>query len=63
MTNDVTMLEPPGAPPQYACILNAQGRYLHDLLMHRTKGGWAGGWPHVVVGMLKDVMHEVGADD
>ena len=46
MTNDVLPLEAPGAPPMYACILNAQGRYLHDLLLHRTLGGC---WSHVGV--------------
>ena len=42
MTNDVLPLESPGALPMYACILNAQGRYLHDLFLHRTLGG--SGW-------------------
>lgn len=44
VTNDVSGLEAPGAPPQYAAILNAQGRYLHDLFLHRTQGAsciWA----------------------
>ncbi|KAL4431114.1 hypothetical protein ABPG75_006370 [Micractinium tetrahymenae] len=36
VTNDVSGLEAPGAPAQYAAILNAQGRYLHDLFLHRT---------------------------
>ena len=40
VTNDVLPLEAPGALPMYACILNAQGRYLHDLFLHRTLGGW-----------------------
>lgn len=45
VTNDVLSLEAAGAAPLYACILNAQGRHLHDLLLHRTQGGCAlGGW-------------------
>ena len=38
MTHDVLPLEAPGAAPRYACILNAQGRQLHDLFLHRTQG-------------------------
>lgn len=38
MTNDVVALEAPGARPMYACILNAQGRFLHDLFLHRKPG-------------------------
>ncbi|KAI3433424.1 hypothetical protein D9Q98_003239 [Chlorella vulgaris] len=36
VTNDVLGLETPGAQPLYTCILNAQGRHLHDLFLHRT---------------------------
>ena len=42
MTADVTPLEAPGAPPLYACLLNAQGRHLHDLFLHRMHGGRVG---------------------
>lgn len=38
VTNDVLGLETPGAQPLYTCILNAQGRHLHDLFLHRTLG-------------------------
>jgi hypothetical protein len=38
LTNDVLPLEAPSAPPVYACLLNAQGRHLHDLLLFRTPG-------------------------
>lgn len=38
VTNDVSALERPGALPLYSCILNAQGRYLHDMLLFRTPG-------------------------
>ena len=38
VTADVLPLEAPGSPPQYACLLNAQGRHLHDLLLYRTAG-------------------------
>jgi transferase CAF17, mitochondrial len=31
----VTLLEKPNPSPLYSCILNAQGRYLHDLFLHR----------------------------
>jgi folate-binding protein YgfZ len=34
LTNDVTLLERPNPSPLYSCILNAQGRYLHDLFLH-----------------------------
>lgn len=37
VTNDAAPVEPPGAPPVYACILNAQGRYLHDMFLFRTE--------------------------
>lgn len=39
VTNDVAALEDPQARPMYACILNAQGRFLHDLFLHRQPGG------------------------
>ena len=42
VTNDVGPLERAGAHPLYACILNAQGRYLHDMLLFRTDGEMAG---------------------
>lgn len=42
MTADVLPLEAPGAAPQYACMLNAQGRHLHDLLLYRTAGAQTG---------------------
>jgi folate-binding Fe-S cluster repair protein YgfZ len=38
VTNDVAPLEDQHARPMYACILNAQGRFLHDLFMHRQPG-------------------------
>ena len=38
VTNDVAALEDQRARPMYACILNAQGRFLHDLFMHRQPG-------------------------
>ena len=38
VTNDVAHLDQPKADPLYACILNAQGRYLHDLFLIRTAG-------------------------
>ena len=41
LTNDVLPLEAPSAPPVYACLLNAQGRHLHDLLLFRTPGACA----------------------
>lgn len=34
LTNDVALLERPNPSPLYSCILNAQGRYLHDLFLH-----------------------------
>ena len=34
VTNDVTKLDQPQTTPIYTCILNAQGRYLHDLILH-----------------------------
>ena len=36
ITNDAAPLEAPDAKPLYACILNAQGRYLHDLFLFRV---------------------------
>ena len=39
VTNDVAGLEAPGAPPMYTAILNAQGRFLYDLFLHRQPGG------------------------
>lgn len=45
VTADVLPLEAPGAAPQYACMLNAQGRHLHDLLLFRTAGGQVSGLP------------------
>ena len=38
VTNDVAPLEDQHARPMYACILNAQGRFLHDLFLHRQPG-------------------------
>eukprot|EP00887_Chlorella_sp_A99_P005774 scaffold1.g5774.t1 len=38
VTNDVAALERAGAQPLYAAILNAQGRHLHDMLIHRVPG-------------------------
>ncbi len=38
LTNDVTRLEAPDAEPMYACILNAHGRYLHDLMLYKVPG-------------------------
>jgi hypothetical protein len=38
VTNDVAPLGDQHARPMYACILNAQGRFLHDLFMHRQSG-------------------------
>ena len=32
------MLKKPSAQPLYAALLNAQGRYLHDMFLYRTKG-------------------------
>jgi folate-binding protein YgfZ len=34
LTNDVTLLEKPNPRPLYSCILNPQGRFLHDLFLH-----------------------------
>lgn len=39
LTNDVSPLDQPGAPPFYACILTPLGRYAHDLLLFRSQGG------------------------
>lgn len=38
VSNDVTQLAP-GGPPLYACVLTAQGRFLHDLFLHAVEGG------------------------
>ena len=38
LTNDVAALEISGAKPLYACILNAQGRVLHDMFLYRQAG-------------------------
>mmetsp|Transcript_16306 Transcript_16306/g.48902 ORF Transcript_16306/g.48902 Transcript_16306/m.48902 type:complete len:357 (+) Transcript_16306:94-1164(+) len=38
VTNDVSRLAEAGAPPLYAAILNAQGRVLQDLFLHRQEG-------------------------
>lgn len=38
VTNDVSKLALPDAPPMYAAILNAQGRLLHDLFLYRQPG-------------------------
>lgn len=41
VTNDVRRLETPSETPNgplYACLLNAQGRFLHDLFIHRLAG-------------------------
>ena len=38
LTNDANMLNKPSAQPLYAALLNAQGRYLHDMFLYRTKG-------------------------
>ncbi len=43
VTVDVLPLEAPSAPPLYACMLNAQGRHLHDLLLYRTAGAHSRG--------------------
>ncbi|EFN57562.1 hypothetical protein CHLNCDRAFT_143206 [Chlorella variabilis] len=37
VSNDVTQLAP-GGPPLYACVLTAQGRFLHDLFLHAVEG-------------------------
>ena len=38
VTSDLTPLEQAGAAPLYACVLNAQGRFLHDMFLHRVEG-------------------------
>lgn len=38
LTNDVTSLQPSGAAPCYAALLNAQGRFLHDMVLSRCTG-------------------------
>ena len=38
LTNDVAALATPEAKPLYACILNAQGRVLHDMVLYRQGG-------------------------
>ncbi|KFM27737.1 Putative transferase CAF17, mitochondrial [Auxenochlorella protothecoides] len=35
LTNDITPLEAPDAKPLYACLLSAQGRHLHDMIIHK----------------------------
>ncbi|KAK9811933.1 hypothetical protein WJX73_000684 [Symbiochloris irregularis] len=38
LTNDVTSLGTGGGKPVYAALLNAQGRFLHDLFLHSRPG-------------------------
>ena len=38
VTNDVAALDTPKAKPLYTCILNAQGRVLHDMFLYRQPG-------------------------
>ncbi|KAI7839340.1 hypothetical protein COHA_006866 [Chlorella ohadii] len=37
VSNDAHKLAAPGAPPLYACVLTPQGRYLHDMFLHRVE--------------------------
>jgi folate-binding protein YgfZ len=41
VSSDATKLAAPGAPPLYACVLTPQGRYLHDMFLHRVESGSA----------------------
>lgn len=42
VTNDVSQLEQPGAKALYASVLNAQGRFLHDMFLFNQSGNsWA----------------------
>lgn len=36
ITNNTQTLEAPGSPPLYAALLSAQGRILHEMLLHRA---------------------------
>ena len=47
LTNDVAALATPEAKPLYACILNAQGRVLHDMFLYR-QGGVQQRWMYAV---------------
>jgi folate-binding Fe-S cluster repair protein YgfZ len=38
-TNDLRLLEQPGAGPIYTVLLTAKGKYLHDLLAYSLPGG------------------------
>ena len=38
VTNDVAALEDQSRQPIYAALLNAQGRFLHDLFLHTEQG-------------------------
>lgn len=38
LTNDVSRLAEPGSLPMYAAMLNAQGRVMQDLFLHRQPG-------------------------
>lgn len=35
LTNDVSKLQGPGTELMYASLLNAQGRHLHDMFLHK----------------------------
>lgn len=39
VSSDATKLAAPGSPPLYACVLTPQGRYLHDMFLHRVEAG------------------------
>lgn len=38
VTNDLSALETSQKGCVYACLLNAQGRHLHDMFVHRVSG-------------------------
>lgn len=38
VTNDVTNLATPGAPPVYAVLMTPKGKYLHDMFVYRVEG-------------------------
>ena len=42
LTKDVNPLAVPQAAPLYAALLNAKGRLVHELVLHRDEGSSAG---------------------
>ena len=67
LTNDVEALAAPGAHPVYACVLNSQGRFLHDLFLHRTNNGQSlpieSCWCCAISMILMQTFHAAPAGD